>query len=76
MAILKIIMFLIIIGLERTCFLTHWLNPLMAWLRIGFCLPTQLAFELNSLFNMKMRGVNIQWFSDRHLKQFKDGKNE
>jgi len=72
MEILQIIRFFIVIGLERTCFLTHWMNPLLIKLHLLPCLPAQLAFNLDRWWGLKMCGGYIRWFSEKHLEDLKE----
>ena len=38
--------------LERMCFLTHWLNPLLIRLRLPHCLPTLWSYRLDRRYNL------------------------
>ena len=38
--------------LEKICFLTHWLNPLLIKLHLPHCLPTLWSYFLDKKFEL------------------------
>ncbi len=40
--------------LEKYCWLTHWLNPLLVMMGKPHCLPTLWSYELDKKYNLNL----------------------
>ena len=52
MSIKKTLLYHLADKLEKVCFLTHWLNPITAWLFNRHCLPVSWSYALDDKYNL------------------------